>query len=638
MIKAGADFNPLLPNELVTASATAGLFEPNWIAGVNPGTTGLAFGMYSFSVPDYDRGDYFVYSWNAEPADPAEVYFGLANWGKNRWDWFIGSASHRVDLPSIDPYFDGTGNLIITVLKLGTEASELKRLHLGNLAPVVSLSSSASFGFVPRLMDFDASGSSDADGSLVKFEWDPEGDGSFDQDTGSSPLFSQQYNDPGLFEPAVRVTDDDGVSATASLELRLTAGLQESVGRPNLAEEARAIVTCPDGSLFIVGSCSTGLGGDFGLVLKLETDGTVDFAKSWSGTGEVDPDENLIDAVLGADGFIYVCGETQTAEASKDGLLQKWTQDGELIWSRSCGGPSGESFSGVASLDGFVYACGSTTVATFGRALLVQYDTDGNFIWAVAQDEGLLSRFNSIAVQHAPSGLGQRVHCCGTYVPVSGEQDWLYVMFNETKLGLLGRRLGETGVVHNGDATAICLIGANPDQGTPLLAGTYSHGSPSNGLLGYVEGSLVSMSISGASSVSTNEMLALGEDGVRLFAGIGGSPDSALLAEFSSVLALGSGLLETVGDEESLEAEGLDLYDGGTALVGTVEGNLPTSAGFLPDTGGSSAGWIALTPSFPDAVVSAGETSTDTQDLSSQFELNLHQQDDDIYVELIPPK
>ena len=43
---------------------------------------------------------------------------------------------------------------------------------------------------------FDASGSRDADGSIAKYEWDLDGDGTYERDTGTDPVTQTSYRDP----------------------------------------------------------------------------------------------------------------------------------------------------------------------------------------------------------------------------------------------------------------------------------------------------------------------------------------------------------------------------------------------------------------------------------------------------------
>ena len=56
---------------------------------------------------------------------------------------------------------------------------------------------------------FDASGSSDPDGTIAKYEWDLDGDGSYETDTGSTPTATKTYADRGRPSTVkLRVTDD----------------------------------------------------------------------------------------------------------------------------------------------------------------------------------------------------------------------------------------------------------------------------------------------------------------------------------------------------------------------------------------------------------------------------------------------
>jgi PKD domain len=68
----------------------------------------------------------------------------------------------------------------------------------------------------------DASGSHDPDGTVTKYEWDFNGDGTYDQTT-TSPLVEHTFT--ALTEKkdlAVRVTDNDGKTAVATTHLAIT--------------------------------------------------------------------------------------------------------------------------------------------------------------------------------------------------------------------------------------------------------------------------------------------------------------------------------------------------------------------------------------------------------------------------------
>jgi PKD repeat protein len=69
-------------------------------------------------------------------------------------------------------------------------------------------------------VSFDASGSSDPDGSIAKYEWDLDGNGSYEKTT-TTPKTSRTYASPGFFTVHVRVTDDGGKKDVAAKALRV---------------------------------------------------------------------------------------------------------------------------------------------------------------------------------------------------------------------------------------------------------------------------------------------------------------------------------------------------------------------------------------------------------------------------------
>jgi hypothetical protein len=72
-----------------------------------------------------------------------------------------------------------------------------------------------------KAIKLDASGSSDPDGHVVSYAWDLDGDGSIETDGGSSPTLKHAFA-VGVYHPSVRVTDDKGRRAYATLTIRVT--------------------------------------------------------------------------------------------------------------------------------------------------------------------------------------------------------------------------------------------------------------------------------------------------------------------------------------------------------------------------------------------------------------------------------
>ena len=66
---------------------------------------------------------------------------------------------------------------------------------------------------------FDASGSADPDGSIVAYAWDFDGDGDVD---ARGPTATHTFAESGVYTVRLRVTDDDGASATTAARVRVT--------------------------------------------------------------------------------------------------------------------------------------------------------------------------------------------------------------------------------------------------------------------------------------------------------------------------------------------------------------------------------------------------------------------------------
>lgn len=72
---------------------------------------------------------------------------------------------------------------------------------------------------IGQVVTFDASGSYDPDGQIVRYEWDWEGDGTYDFDAGTNPIASHSYPHEGTYYPRLRVTDNDGLTNETSRRL-----------------------------------------------------------------------------------------------------------------------------------------------------------------------------------------------------------------------------------------------------------------------------------------------------------------------------------------------------------------------------------------------------------------------------------
>ncbi|MCX6098871.1 MAG: PKD domain-containing protein [Candidatus Bipolaricaulota bacterium] len=107
-----------------------------------------------------------------------------------------------------------------------------------NQPPTVSFSVSTANARVNQPLTLDASASRDANGQIVKYEWDFNGDGIFDQTT-TEPTVSYTYATSGTKSITVRATDNEGATARATqtvsvgdLAVRVTRTISTSAALP----------------------------------------------------------------------------------------------------------------------------------------------------------------------------------------------------------------------------------------------------------------------------------------------------------------------------------------------------------------------------------------------------------------------
>jgi hypothetical protein len=87
----------------------------------------------------------------------------------------------------------------------------------GNVAPKATASFSQVNG-TKGLVNFHGTGT-DSDGTIVKYEWDYNGDGTWDYSSPTSADASYTYDKPGYYMALFRVTDNNGTSTVVSLSL-----------------------------------------------------------------------------------------------------------------------------------------------------------------------------------------------------------------------------------------------------------------------------------------------------------------------------------------------------------------------------------------------------------------------------------
>lgn len=145
-----------------------------------------------------------------DPAGTIEVF---------RWD-FDGDGSYDTYDTVAQDYnhtysSPGTYNATLYVQSsTGETATASMPITVENNPPVATADVVPSNGEVPLTVQMIGSGS-DVDGTIVLYEWDFEGDGTYDWSSTTSGTTSHIYTVEGVFNAVFRVTDDSGLTDTA---------------------------------------------------------------------------------------------------------------------------------------------------------------------------------------------------------------------------------------------------------------------------------------------------------------------------------------------------------------------------------------------------------------------------------------
>jgi hypothetical protein len=116
-----------------------------------------------------------------------------------------------------------------------------------NEPPVPKFSVDPRPGTVGEPVTFNASASSDPDGTIVEYRWDFEGDGSPDENT-TNPVTDHTYSQASGYAPTLTVVDDDGATATATGDL-VVGALEVNEFLPDRAVFVRTLLFKRDTAL-----------------------------------------------------------------------------------------------------------------------------------------------------------------------------------------------------------------------------------------------------------------------------------------------------------------------------------------------------------------------------------------------------
>ncbi len=211
---------------LVTAFSGQAQFQPNYDLQADPPQSDFAYCMYDFNVQGLGAQPAALrYGWQLPPGAWSNLWWGLANWSTNSWDWFAatGVSPQALGVPALDDYIAGDGRVVLVALMLGTAEARLHWIAIGgNLPPIASFEIDPPNPSAGEPVSFTGASSMDYDGSILKYEYD-FGEGAGFEDFGALNSASHTYTAAGQYSASLRVTDDGGLTDTDSIVIDVGA-------------------------------------------------------------------------------------------------------------------------------------------------------------------------------------------------------------------------------------------------------------------------------------------------------------------------------------------------------------------------------------------------------------------------------
>ena len=187
-------------DSLNTDEATASVFVGNR----------LPVASFEFSPTNPDAGQLIAFDASVSSDEDGSI---------QQFDWDFGDGSSIPEggpTPSHRYASDGSYTVTLTVTDdRGDSTQATASVFVGNLPPSAELTSSPSLGLAPVTVSFDASGATDPDGTIARYDW-VFGDGTLLPNGGPTP--SHSYTSAGEYTATVTVFDDDGATNSASSE------------------------------------------------------------------------------------------------------------------------------------------------------------------------------------------------------------------------------------------------------------------------------------------------------------------------------------------------------------------------------------------------------------------------------------
>ncbi|HEY7949308.1 MAG TPA: beta-propeller fold lactonase family protein [Solirubrobacterales bacterium] len=121
---------------------------------------------------------------------------------------------------------------IVTVDRVGNRSSPVSTtFRTDTTAPIAHLAAGPKQTLPGINVVLDAHESMDPLGAIIDFSWDTNGDGVLDRSTSTNPLTTTTFTAVGSYHLTVQVTDETGLTSSASVDVTITAALSGALGQ-----------------------------------------------------------------------------------------------------------------------------------------------------------------------------------------------------------------------------------------------------------------------------------------------------------------------------------------------------------------------------------------------------------------------
>ncbi|MBN2082271.1 hypothetical protein JW859_08700 [bacterium] len=457
-IKHGDEFSGSLPNQNVLPGTNNSVeLHASWSEATGMHVANLAYCIYGYTLADFDRQAELHYRWLIQPPSYDSVWFGLANWQADCWDWRTATQAGVSNWGSVTPYLNGS-DLYAVVVCANNGTSNLRYLRVGEqpAANIVIDVKPRSAG-PPALIGFFAQDSTIPVGTITDYAWDMDHNGSYEKDTGSSTYASRTFETAGSYLVGLRITSsyDEYFTGTATAEL--IEPWAHSWGSDQ-NQNIRAIATDSSEYCYCAGSTEMAANGEDALLIKYNLAGERQWTAVWGGSNS----ECMYD-VLYYGNHVYTTGMTSSFGAGgTDVLLQCWTTEGQVVWSRVIGTANYDQGHGLTRDSEYLYVAGTTGPAGDYDVLLLKFGCDNTYKWVRTWDGGGSDVANSIEWEDENLMGNFAVHITGTTSSAHpGGLDVLYLEVSASNGDIEQERVwhADSGSLSSGERIALSGAG-----------------------------------------------------------------------------------------------------------------------------------------------------------------------------------